>query len=85
MYDAFNQFLNVDTWHTHHPSDDYRFYSALSTVINEPSFSPDDMAGYMYSYHGLDSADNSAFSHRVESLRGAARHIQDYLKCVQKK
>jgi hypothetical protein len=81
MYNVFNSFLDVDTWSTHHPSDEERFYKALSEVIRNPKFSADDMAEYMLSHKELDNAGNDDLRvKRIYQLQTAAEHISDYLK-----
>jgi hypothetical protein len=47
LYSIFDPYIRIPTWHTGHPLDDGRFYTALSSVIHNPAFSPDDMGSYM--------------------------------------
>ncbi len=46
MYQVFDNFLKVDTWHTAHPADEKRFFVALSGVVGDDAFNPDEMQGY---------------------------------------
>ena len=43
MYGVFDKFLNTDTWDQLHPSDERRFYLALSEVVRHPDFNADAM------------------------------------------
>lgn len=47
MYEAFESFIKVQTWYTRHPSDEERFYIALSKVVWSKDFSPEGMASYL--------------------------------------
>lgn len=78
MYNVFNSFLDVETWYKDHPNDNERFYAALSSVVNKPDFSPDEMAAYMRNYK--NSTNNDAFTKRIDDLQNASWHIKDYLK-----
>ena len=50
MYQVFDPFLAVSTWHTRHPSDETRFFRALVGVHQEPAFNADQMGDYMRKY-----------------------------------
>lgn len=47
MYDAFDGFLRVDTWHTQHRLDEERFFRALRTVVERNDFNPDALGTYI--------------------------------------
>jgi hypothetical protein len=47
MYEAFDDFLRVQTWHSRHAMDEERFFQALSTVVHDPEFNPDQMGEHM--------------------------------------
>ncbi|MEK7994268.1 MAG: hypothetical protein AAB403_10740 [Planctomycetota bacterium] len=47
MYEAFDSFVSVDTWHTMHPADEERFFCALRTVVTNPDFDPNRLGYYM--------------------------------------
>ena len=47
MYEAFDSFINVSTWHTRHPNDEQRFHKALSKVVWSDDFSPEQIASYL--------------------------------------
>ncbi|WP_428428244.1 hypothetical protein [Pararhizobium sp.] len=76
MYTAFDPFLNVDTWHTSHPTDDRRFYIALATVVKNPGFSPDEMGEYMRNSKGI------TFDTRIENLVHSAWAVREYLQAT---
>jgi hypothetical protein len=47
MYEAFDDFLRVRTWHKRHPEDDERFFCALDRVVHQPQFNADSLGEYM--------------------------------------
>ena len=47
MYEAFDSFIRVGTWHTRHPPDEQRFHVALGEVEWSADFDPDQMANYL--------------------------------------
>lgn len=47
MYEAFDAFLRVPTWHTRHASDEEQFFLALETVVNNRRFNADALGGYI--------------------------------------
>ena len=47
MYGVFDDFLRVPTWHTKHPVDEDRFYTALRQVVRRENFYPDNLGEYM--------------------------------------
>jgi hypothetical protein len=47
MYEAFDSFIRVGTWHTRQPSDEVRFHLALGKVVWSDDFDPDRMANYL--------------------------------------
>ena len=47
MYEAFDNFLEIETWHTYHPYDEERFFRALETVARNPEFNADRLGEYM--------------------------------------
>jgi hypothetical protein len=53
MYEAFDDYLNRDTWHTRNEQEDEAFHRALGTVVNNPDFDPDEMGDYMRTVKGL--------------------------------
>jgi hypothetical protein len=53
MYEAFDKFLAVPTWHTTHDLDGERFYRALHQVVKDDAFNPDAMADDMHQKLGV--------------------------------
>lgn len=68
MYEAMDNYLKVETWHTSHPLDDERFYKALSTIVREPKFSAEAMGEYMREKTGVHGAneDNEVFADVID-------------------
>jgi hypothetical protein len=80
MYEVFDSFLQMDTWHTRHPSDERRFFIALRNVVSDPSFSPDEMGSYMRSKLGINPDDReNAFSVSIDQYTSNAWAIRDYI------
>ncbi|KUO69175.1 MAG: hypothetical protein APF80_02290 [Alphaproteobacteria bacterium BRH_c36] len=46
MYEVFDPFLTIETWHTTHALDVHRFNKALGEVVRKKAFNPDSMAEY---------------------------------------
>jgi hypothetical protein len=81
MYEAFDAFIGVDTWHTGHAFDEERFYMCLYNVIWEPGFDPDGMALYLRDFKNISNDDyESAFAKDVERLRSQAWVVYDFIK-----
>jgi len=81
MYEAFDPFLNIDTWHTRHPFDEQRFYAALDTVVWSEEFNPDNMAAYMRSRLNLrqDQRD-SPFEPAIAHYTTSAWAVKDFIR-----
>lgn len=77
MYDVFDRFLNVGTWHTCHSLDERRFMQALHHVVRDPDFSADEMASYIRQKLG-DSAQN--YEDAIKHYTSAAWGVRDYLE-----
>lgn len=83
MYNAFDSFLTVETWHTCHRLDEERFFRALQSVVENPDFSPEDMAVYMRHRIGVDrNDDENPFNHAIDHYTDAAWAVKDYLRVV---
>jgi hypothetical protein len=78
MYEIFDRFLRIDTWHTHHPSDRERFFQALARIVNNPKFSPDELGRYMR------GKVNSAFEPYIRDYISAAWAVREYLEAIRK-
>jgi hypothetical protein len=82
MYEAFDSFIGMHTWHTNHPLDEQRFYKALNNVVWLDEFSPERMASYMRTKLKIPSDDHeSHFAKCIDQLCHDAWAIRDFLKC----
>jgi hypothetical protein len=81
MYEVFDKFLAVDTWHTRHPLDEQRFFIALATVAKNPKFNPDDLGAYIRAKKGV-SRDNEEhpFNFEIDDYVAKAWAVKDYLR-----
>jgi len=76
MYEAFDAFLRLDTWHSRHPADLQRFHEALRRVIHEHGFNPDEFGQYMVRKRG--SGENSLSNLSEEAFEKArSRYVDD--------
>jgi len=83
MYQVFDKFLAVETWHTTHPLDSERFYRALDQVVREENFNADTMARYMREKIGVSSDDESYFAAAIRRYSRDAWAVRDYLTAVK--
>jgi hypothetical protein len=85
MYQAFDSFLNMDTWHTRHPNDERRFFVALHTVVGNQEFNPDNLGDYMRVKKGVSrDAQENAFNYAIRHYVAAAWAVKDYLKATER-
>jgi hypothetical protein len=83
MYQAFDSFLQIDTWHTRHPTDEERFFVALSKVVRNSKFNPDEMGEYMRQKTGSGAARGShPFELAIDHYVAAAWAVQDYISAT---
>jgi len=82
MYEAFDSFLDPETWHTNSGYEDERFYRALAKVVRKPGFSPDAMGEYMREKRGVDrdNEDQAAFNHTIDRRVTEGWAIYEYLR-----
>lgn len=81
MYEAFDAFLAVDTWHTGHPSDGERFYKVLHEVVQKPGFNPDQMGQHMREKLGVPIDDEDhPFNSAIDRYVAAAWAVKEYLQ-----
>lgn len=78
MYQVFNSFLQMDTWHSEHPRDLERFNRALAAVILKPHFNPDEMANYMYAVKGISNNSEHPLADAIENRRAAASAVHEF-------
>jgi hypothetical protein len=81
MYEAFDSFLAVGTWHTNHDADGRRFYEALSRVVRDPKFSPDRMGEYVRQKTGTKK--DHPFEDDISRLVSNAWAVRDYLQATE--
>lgn len=81
MYQAFDDFLAMDTWYTRHPLDEKRFFVALSKVVSDPKFSADELGRYMRQKKNVAQDDQqNTFNIDIDHYVAAAWAVRDYLK-----
>jgi hypothetical protein len=81
MYEVFDFFMGIDTWHTRHDYDLQRFYEALDKVVWSDAFNADSMADYMRSKINVPNDDHvSHFAQQIERCRDDAWAVREFLK-----
>lgn len=81
MYEAFESFIKVQTWYTRHPSDEERFYIALSKVVWSKDFSPEGMASYLRKKLNLSPNDHEFdFGRTIDRYTQDAWAVKDFLR-----
>jgi hypothetical protein len=80
LYEAFDNFLEVGTWHTRHPSDEGRFFVVLHTVVKDPRFNPDQLGEYIRQKKKISRDDENLLNVAVDQYVAAAWAVKDYLK-----
>jgi hypothetical protein len=84
MYRAFDTFLAINTWHTTHPNDEKRFFQALSGVVKNDKFNPDEMGEYMkQKTRGRASKEDHPYRHAISHYVAAAWAVRDYLRATE--
>lgn len=87
MYQAFDNFLAVDTWHTTHPLDEKRFFRALDRIVRESAFNADAMASYMREKVGIspnEEKDDSR-AEAIDRYTSAAWAVRGYLDATSER
>jgi hypothetical protein len=82
MYQVFDGFLAMDTWHTRHALDERRFFEALSSVVKDSNFDPEKMGEYFRqkTRSTIHANDNKhPFEHAIAHYVAAAWAVKDYL------
>lgn len=76
MYDVFDNFLKIDTWHTTHPLDTERFDKCLKKIVQHQGFDSSRMGDYFY-----DKIDEGNSNHTEAIKRYVVRAdvIHDYM------
>lgn len=47
MYEVFDPFLCVKTWHTRHANDEQRYFECLAKVVEDLQFNPESFGDYI--------------------------------------
>jgi hypothetical protein len=66
VYEAFDNFLSIPTWHTKQSPDEDRFFCALRFVVHQPHFDPEALKLYIIKVKNWDLTDgvlNDAADH----------------------
>lgn len=79
------RFLEVGTWHTFHPSDQERFYLALSRIIGDPHFNVAKMAEEIRARGYKDGLDEDLIEKNVAKYLEAASIVDSYLRATGEK
>ena len=83
MYEVFDFFMNIPTWHTRHPHDERRFFTALGKVIEEPGFNPDEMAEYLRQKLNIDINDEAnTLNKAIDHFARAAWAVRTYFRTL---
>ena len=81
MYEEFNPFLDVETWHTRHAEDEERFFRALRRVVGNPRFNPDEMGEHMRARLRVDrNDDENPFNEAIDHYVAAAWAVRTFLR-----
>jgi hypothetical protein len=78
MYQNFDSFLNVETWHTCHTNDEERFFKALHKVVNLEDFSPEKLRNYIE-----EKVNNDSFNQSIDHYVAAAWAVKTYIDINQ--
>ena len=80
MYQAFDKFLALDTWHTRSQFDEKIFFLALSSVVKDGKFNPEEMGSYMrQKTRPSSNVEDHPFEHAIAHYVAAAWAVKDYL------
>jgi len=80
MYRAFDKFLARNTWHTRHPNDEKIFFLALSSVVKNSKFNPEELGEYMRQKTGPSpNVKDHPFDDVIAHYVAAAWAVKDYL------
>jgi hypothetical protein len=83
MYEVFDSFLAVETWYTQHVADENRFFLALSKIVQNDGFNPDEMGEYFKQKTIVPTqTGRHPFQTAIRHYANAAWAIKDYLAAV---
>lgn len=80
MYEAFDSFLRVPTWHTRHANDEERFFCVLRTVVGNAQFSPEAMGDHFDQSPARRNLTAEAYDQARGHYVAAAWAIKRYLQ-----
>jgi hypothetical protein len=81
MYEAFDRFMEIDTWHTMDSNDEMRFFRALDLIVWSPDFNPENMVDHMRANENIPSDDfDSGFARAIDRYRDKAWAVKDFIK-----
>jgi hypothetical protein len=85
MYEAFDEFLNVETWESFQEEDQRRFYRALDKVVRNRDFRTSRMVEYIeqkyIQKHGARE-DKTHLDDVKDRCREAADTVKSYLEAT---
>jgi hypothetical protein len=80
LYEVFDQFVKIPSWHTGHPLDRARFMRALAKVIRQKKFDPEGMGTYLRANCSEDIwGPSDRFEKVIAALVGDAAAIREYM------
>ncbi|MEN8250697.1 MAG: hypothetical protein ABFS32_17320 [Bacteroidota bacterium] len=85
LIDCLSVWMGVDTWHTGHPLDEERFYTALSRAFEEFGYGISDadfheaMEAYIEKL-GINLDENEYYQDEIDSMVSKADAIASYLR-----
>jgi hypothetical protein len=83
VYQAFDEFLDVETWHTTHALDEERFYRALDKVVRDKDFNSEEMATYMCQKFSVSRGGGNHFSEAIERYTDSASAVRGFLEATK--
>jgi hypothetical protein len=81
MYNVFDSYLGVETWHTGHDYDSQRFHISLNRVVRDAAFNADSMGEYMRAQKCVsrDNPDHAAFNSAIDKRVADAWAVSDFI------
>ncbi|QOG06537.1 hypothetical protein IGS74_18830 [Aureimonas sp. OT7] len=80
IYEIFDRYLNRPTWFSGHDLEDEAFHRALSHVVNDPKFNPEDMGSYFRRKTGAVERDGGELDQAIDDRVRDAWAVRDYLQ-----
>ena len=81
MYEAFDDFLAMETWYTREHFDYKRFFIALNKVVTEPKFNADELGRYMRQKKNVAQDDEgNTLNIDIDHYVASAWAVREYLK-----